>query len=130
MVNFNVRAEAQAPWTELYNDVKTWLIAGPAGPSTFDDGNDLISLTWIKEKVGDELKWGIRFNHARVDYTGLIEEVAQVNFISIINLDTLTPSITRTVRLIPGNSWKPTDLRNNKRRIVGSSFFKIVVLFN
>ena len=87
MVNFNVQAEAFAPWTELYNDVHAWVSAGPSTDITFDDGNDLISLTWIREKVGDETKWGIRFNHAQVDYIGMIEEVAQVNFISIINLD-------------------------------------------
>ena len=87
MVNINARAEAQAPWTELHNDVKTWLDAGPGTGRTFDDGNDLISLTWVKEKVGDETKWGIRSNHAQVDYFTLFEETTQVNFVSIINLD-------------------------------------------
>jgi len=87
MVNWNAREEALAPWRDLYNEVKSWLSEGPSSAMTFDDGDDLISLTWIHERVGNETWLGIRVNHAQVDYIGMMIEEAHVRFISIINLE-------------------------------------------
>ena len=71
----------------LDEEVQTWLSLGPSSAMTFYDEADLISLTWIHERVGNETLLGIRVNHAQVDYIGMMIEEAHVRFISIINLD-------------------------------------------